>query len=197
MTARYKGKTYRFTVKVTTNRAQLTKSIYKYVKAHGVSNGNLLHGDVWITTSSTFETNAYGDLVHETCGISISKNDPSTLFFCVKREHVYDSAYTHDCNEYLSVEYKANKKRGKVYHYETYYTESNNFVIYYSNADITYSKYRGELRFEDELGLSNLVAGDEEEPVWISSDQNEFTEMVYQATHNSNALLKKYLKTNS
>lgn len=33
MTASYKGKKYRFIVKVTTKRAQLTKSIYKYVKA--------------------------------------------------------------------------------------------------------------------------------------------------------------------
>ena len=166
MTAKYKGKTYKFkvNVKVPPNPAD---AVYNYVKNNGYS----VNSDYLIPGNRCIESEVYeGSNYTEIYVISVNTSISNKIYFGSFRVKPAPGKYS-DTTETTVMEYKTDDTKCPVTFWQTYYTtsSSSSWSHYTSRGVITYANYIGASYYVNETGITDITVGDNHNPVSVGS----------------------------
>lgn len=174
MTAKYKGKTYKFKVVVTNASAGTTASsptaiaqqLYNYVYNYGfgVNEDYVIPGDRCIESEVSYYSN-YSDRYI----ISINTSNPSTIYFGLFRTIIEPDRYK-DTTETTVLQYDMNSSTGVVSFFQQYYTSSSysSWSSYYCKGIISYQNYTAA-NYYTERGITDITVGYNHNPVEVGS----------------------------
>lgn len=165
MTARYKGKTYKFTVKVKKAKSSndYTSKIYNYVNTNGFipEDNRYISGDYCVESEIEYGQDSNGYSTETTYAISIKRGDKTKVYFNM----YYKSAS--GTEERTILEYNAQSSVGYVGFLQFYYT-NNKWYHYISEGEMLYNKYTGK-SYSTEKGIVNITYGDNKNPAELNS----------------------------
>lgn len=167
MTAKYKGKTYKFTVKVkkaVSGKSAGIDAIYKYVKSNGYvqPSGKYISGDYCIESETKVEYNSRGQKVETTYAISIKSGNKNSVYFNMNKLIVDTGT-----NERTMVAFNKNSNNGEAGFLQGYYADGK-FYQYISGGTIYYEKYTGK-DYTKEKGIVDIYEGFNKTPLGINS----------------------------
>ena len=164
MTAKYKGKTYKFTVKVSASAQNVStiRKIYNYV----YSNGYSVDSSYYVSGNRCIETASGSDVFI----ISIKTDDPTKVYFASFRTKPEPTKYA-DTTETTMLTYDMNNPAsGKVEFFQVYYTGTSvsSWGHYTSQGVMNYGSYTGG-SYISEQGITDITKGDNRTPVSTGS----------------------------
>ena len=173
MTAKYKGKTYKFTVKVKKPAYGSTgsfgvDSIYSYVEGHGSfqPSGKYISGDYCIESNIKYDYDSSGRATETTYAVSIKRGDRNTVYFNMRK--TYDSG----TEERTMLAINKNSDRGENGFLQGYYSNGN-FYQYISSGTLIYSQYSGN-DYYSEKGVVDVTYGFNNTPAEMNSYETKY-----------------------
>ena len=174
MTAKYKGKKYKFTVQVMANSTPSPNEtpfsrIYSYVNAYGslTASDRYISGDYCIESGPTSTYNSNGDVADTYYAIAIKKNDNTKLYFNMCKYYVGTGT-----QERTLIVFDTNSDRGETGFLQGYYS-GGKFYQFISSGTLVYSKYTGQ-DYYTESGVIDISIGFDHNPVAINSYDTKY-----------------------
>lgn len=173
MTAKYKGKTYKF--KVIVNKPANGSSgtlgvdaIYSYVEGHGSfqPSGKYISGDYCIESNSKLSFDSSGQATETTYAISIKRGDKNTVYFNMLK--TFDSG----TEERTMLAFNKNSDRGENGFLQGYYSNGN-FYQYISSGTLIYNQYSGN-DYYSEQGVVDITYGFSRNPAEMNSYETKY-----------------------
>ena len=172
MTAKYKGKTYKFTVKVKKPLSNAER-LYNYVKDYGHS----VNSDYMVPGNSCIEVTGYGSDYSIVYIVSVDSNDTSKIYFASYKT-IYEPGSYKDTVETTSLTYEIGSGSGYALVFQLYYSGSS-LYHFVTSGTVTYANYTGASYYDNEAGITNITRGDDKTPVAAGSyDTKELIERV-------------------
>ena len=190
MTAKYKGKTYKFSVNVSkANKPPILPAnlqLYNYILNYGYS----VNSSYSAPGNRCIEASA-NNVVYI---ISINTNDPTKLYFSSCKT-IPDPGKYADTKEFTNITYNMGGLVGAVSFSQLYYTSSSSssYSFYVSEGIITYASYTAA-PYYNERGITNITKGMNHTPVEVGSyDSKALVEGVNVTTAGVDRLLSSIL----